>query len=202
MSKSRKPQKRKSNAPAASSPAEPSRRDMLRLLRNGGLAGVVVGGSGYFGLWSYRAFAAEHDLSRLGQGKPTIVQVHDPQCPTCTALQKQARRALKEFEECDLVYLIADINTPEGQAFAVRHGVGNVTLLLFDGAGDLQHTVHGLQTRDQLLPIFRGHHAAATLGGSGRRGPDPETDRVRDQAIALGGIALSLRGECSNGGSS
>lgn len=160
MSKSRKSQKRRSKSKAASSSqvAEPSRRDALKLMRNGAIAAAVVGGGGYFAMGSFRAYAAEHDLSRLGQGKPTVVQVHDPQCPTCTALQKQTRKALKEFGECDLVYLIADINTPEGQAFAVRHGVGNVTLLLFDGQGGLQQTVQGMQSKDQLMPILRGHH--------------------------------------------
>lgn len=163
MSKPRKTPKRKSKskAPDAVATPEPSRRHMLKLLRNGGIGALVVAGGGYFGLGSYRAFAAEHDLSRLGQGKPVIVQVHDPSCPTCTALQRQTRNALKEFGECDLVYLIADINTPEGQAFAVQHGVGNVTLLLFDGQGGLQHTVQGMQTKDQLMPIFRSHHEAA-----------------------------------------
>ncbi|WP_299826619.1 thioredoxin family protein [uncultured Roseobacter sp.] len=163
MSKSRKPQKRKSKTGTTNTKAmaEPSRRDMLKLLRNGGIGAVILTGGGYFGVGSYRAYAAEHDLGRLGQGKPVVVQVHDPQCPTCTALQKQTRKALKEFGECDLVYLIADINTPEGQAFAVRHGVGNVTLLLFDGEGGLRHTVQGMQSKDQLVPLFRGHHEMA-----------------------------------------
>lgn len=164
MSKPRKPQKRnsKTRAPVADATPERSRRDVLKLLRNGGIGVLAVAGGGYFGVGSYRAFAAEHDLSRVGQGKPVIVQVHDPSCPTCTALQRQTRNALREFGECDLVYLIADINTPEGQAFAVQHGVGNVTLLLFDGQGGLQNTVQGMRSKDQLMPIFRGHHAAAT----------------------------------------
>lgn len=162
MSKSRKPQKRKSRfkGQAAAPATEPSRRDMLKLLLNGGIGAVVLVGGGYFGVGSYRAYAAEHDLNRLGQGKPVVVQVHDPQCPTCTALQKQTRKALKAFGECDLVYLIADINTPEGQAFAVRHGVGNVTLMLFDAEGGLQRTVQGMRSRDQLLPILRDHQEA------------------------------------------
>ncbi|GFE51627.1 hypothetical protein So717_33800 [Roseobacter cerasinus] len=157
MGKSRKSRKQKQTAAAA--PAEPGRRDVLKLLRNGAIGAALLGGGGYAALGSFRAYAAEHDLSRVGQGKPTVVQVHDPQCPTCTALQKQTRQALKEFGECDLLYLIADITTPEGQAFALRHGVGNVTLLLFDDTGGLQRRVQGLQTKDQLMPILTAHHA-------------------------------------------
>lgn len=161
MSKSRNSRTRKAKAAAATA-SEPTRRDVLKLARNGAIATAAVAGVGYFAVGSYRAYAAEHDLSRLGQGKPVVVQVHDPQCPTCTALQKQARRALKGFGECDLVYLIADINSPEGRAFAVRHGVGNVTLMLFDGQGGLQQTLQGMHSSDQLTPIFEAHHAAAT----------------------------------------
>ncbi|WP_299502880.1 thioredoxin family protein [uncultured Roseobacter sp.] len=158
MSKPRKTKSRKSKAAAAT--PEPTRRDVFKLARNGAIAAAAVAGGGYFAVGSFRAYAAEHDLTRLGQGKPVVVQVHDPQCPTCTALQKQARKALKGFGECDLVYLIADITTPEGRAFAVQHGVGNVTLLLFDGAGGLHQTVQGLHNSDQLDAIFKAHHGA------------------------------------------
>lgn len=166
MSKSRKSKNRKAQLKTAPASADTSRRNLLKLMRNGLIGAAVVGGGGYFAVGSFRAYAAEHDLSRLGQGKPTVVQVHDPQCPTCTALQKQARKALKAFGECDLVYLVADINTPEGQAFAVHHGVGNITLLLFDGQGGLHRTLQGMQSHDQLLPIFRGHHEAHAVTSS------------------------------------
>ncbi|WP_187431524.1 hypothetical protein ROLI_009000 [Roseobacter fucihabitans] len=155
MSKSRNTRTGKSKGLAR---LEPTRRDVIKLLRNGMIATVAVAGGGYFAMGSFRVYAAEHDLSRVGQGKPVVVQVHDPQCPTCTALQKQARKALYGFGECDLVYLIADITTVEGRAFAVRHGVGNVTLLLFDGRGGLQQAVEGLHSRDELDVIFKAHH--------------------------------------------
>lgn len=157
MSKSHKNRKRKSKAALANNEA-PTRRDVLKIARNAAIGVVAVGGGGYFAMGSFRAYAAEHDLNRVGQGKPVVVQVHDPQCPTCTALQKQTRKALKGFGECDLVYLIADITTPEGRAFAVRHGVGNVTLLLFDGSGGLHQTVEGMRSSDQLDTIFKAHH--------------------------------------------
>jgi len=160
MAKSRKPKQRKRKDKAtANATAAPDRRRTLIWLRNGVIGAAVLGGGGYLAAGSFRAYAAEHDLSRLGQGKPAIVQIHDPQCPTCTALQKQARRALKPFATCDLVYLVADISTPEGAAFAARYGVPHVTLLLFDGAGTLQDTQHGLQNSAELGAVFRRHHS-------------------------------------------
>ncbi|WP_298843506.1 thioredoxin family protein [uncultured Roseobacter sp.] len=163
MSKSRKNRKarQKVQQPAQPVSDKPTRRDVLRLVRNGAGAALVVGGGGYFALGSFRAYAAEHDLSRIGQGKPVVVQVHDPQCPTCTALQKQARRALKNFGECDLVYLVADIKTDEGQRFAVEHNVPHVTLLFFDGDGQRVQTLSGMHSSDQLLPVFRSHQAVS-----------------------------------------
>ncbi|WP_227270612.1 YbbN family protein [Roseobacter weihaiensis] len=155
MAKSRKI--RKSKAPV---PEETTRRDMLKLMRNGALGVVTVGGVGYWAAGSFRAYAAEHDLSRMGQGAPAIVQVHDPHCPICTALQKQTRAALKGFDDCGLIYLVADINTPEGASLAARHGVPHVTLLFFDRDGELLRSVNGMHSEAQLSPMIADHKAA------------------------------------------
>lgn len=156
MSKSRAKSRKSKPTPSP----EQSRRDVLKLGRNGAIAAVVVAGGGYWGLGSFRAYAAEHDLSRVGEGSVTIVQIHDPQCPTCTALQKQTRAALRDFDDCGLTYLVADIKTPEGAAFARKYRVPHVTLLLFDGAGALHHQIQGLQQASQLAEVFAAHKAA------------------------------------------
>jgi thioredoxin-like negative regulator of GroEL len=113
--------------------------------------GAAVGGvGGVLTVRSVKAHAHEHDLTRMGQGKPTVVQVHDPTCPTCTALQRQTRAALSSFGECDMLYLVADIKTDEGAMFASRYGVPHVTLLLFDADGELQETLTGMRYEDEL----------------------------------------------------
>ncbi|MFK7762187.1 MAG: thioredoxin family protein [Roseobacter sp.] len=159
MSKTKKTRK-KSKAPQATAPA-PTRRDALKMFRNGGLAIAAAGGAGYWAFGSFRAYAAEHDLSRVGQGSPSIVQIHDPQCPTCTALQKQTRAALDDFDDCGLVYLVADIKTDEGARFAARYGVPHVTLLFFDGQGELINTSHGMRRSAELVPLLAAHKQAA-----------------------------------------
>lgn len=161
MGKSRN--KRKSNsANKAQTPYEPTRRDVLKLARYGALGLAATGGAAYWATGSFRAYAAEHDLTRLGQGSPAIVQVHDPQCPMCTNLQKQTRAALKSFDDCGLIYLVADINTAKGAALAAKHGVPHVTLLLFDAQGQLLHSLNGVHSKAQLEPVF-ARHKAATL---------------------------------------
>ncbi|MFK7745558.1 MAG: thioredoxin family protein [Roseobacter sp.] len=157
MSKSRQKHKRKKQSPTP----EPNRRDALKMVRNGALGAVVFGGTGLWALGSFRAYTAEHDLTRVGQGAPTIVQIHDPKCPTCTALQKQTRAAMKLFSECGLVYLVADIKTQEGGAFAARYGVPHVTLLLFDGQGERLRTLSGMHSTAQLESIFSAHKTAS-----------------------------------------
>lgn len=107
----------------------------------------------------YVRHVAEHDLARIGKGKPAVVQVHDPQCPTCTALQRETRRALKAFGECDMIYLVADLTQPEGQVFARRHGARHVTLVLLDGAGEVRQVLEGMRQSPELRAAFEAHVA-------------------------------------------
>lgn len=154
-----KSKKRVKAAAVKSNKAAISRRS---LLGGGAVVSALVVGGGFWGLSSFRSYAAEHDLTRVGQGNPTIVQIHDPQCSTCTALQKQTRRALRAFDGCGLAYLVADIKTPEGAAFANRFNAPHVTLLLFDGSGQLKRRVQGLQQAARLEEVFAAHKAAVT----------------------------------------
>lgn len=154
MAKSRKA-RTGAGAPRKAATAETvSRRSLLRRIGIGAAGVVVLGGAGVWGIGHVQAINAEHDLSRLGQGVPVVVQVHDPQCPVCNALQDETRAALHDFGDAEVLYLIANIRTPEGTAFAARHGVPHVTLLLFDGAGRLRETLQGAKRADELRPAF------------------------------------------------
>lgn len=157
MSKSRKTRKSKSAAPQA--PTPPNRRDLLKLARNGTLGFAATGGAVFWAIGSFRAYTAEHDLTRLGQGSPAIVQIHDPSCPMCTALQKETRAALTALGECGLIYLVADINTAAGAGLAARYSVPHVTLLFFDGDGRLRNQLTGVQSKAELQPVFARHKA-------------------------------------------
>lgn len=135
-------------------PTAPNRCDMLKLMRNVAIGITVLGGFGYWAAGSFTAYAAEHDLSRVGHGAATIVQIHDPQCPVCTSLQNETRAALNAFDDCGMLYLVADIKTAEGAAFAARYSVPHITLLFFDGDGERLHTVNGMHTHVQLEDMF------------------------------------------------
>lgn len=133
------------------------KRASLSTLRNWAIGAAVVGGGGYWFASDVQATMREHDLSRLGQGVPTVVQIHDPGCPQCTALQRTARAAMNGFDETELVFLVANINTEEGRAIATANGVGHVTLVLFDGEGRRQEIIQGPSTEARLEAAFQNH---------------------------------------------
>ncbi|MEL6840180.1 MAG: hypothetical protein AAFP85_12875 [Pseudomonadota bacterium] len=154
MKKQRKRQqtKKKSHQRAALTPAR--KTDRRAMLRNSLFLAGVVGVGGLLTANTVMATMAEHDLTRVGQGVPTIVQVHDPQCTSCQELQRETRAALKAFDEADLQYAVANITSAAGADFANMYGAPHVTLLLFDGAGELRGTLNGVRARNELQTAF------------------------------------------------
>jgi len=155
--KTAQPQKKR--AQKSDAPQQPSRRGFLQNfgLGTGGL--VVLGAGGWWVSSSIQANAREQDLTRVGRGVPSIVQVHDPQCSDCTVLQRETRQALKCFEEENLVYLVASLKTDAGRIFAGRFGAQRVTLLFFDADGRMSNVAQGIRDRDVLKAMFTTHIA-------------------------------------------
>jgi len=84
-----------------------------------------------------------------------VVQIHDPNCSLCLALQKETRAAIKEFDDGEIQFLVANIRDARGKKLATEHGVGHVTLLLFDGKGKRREIMRGSNDRAVLEPAFR-----------------------------------------------
>ncbi len=128
----------------------PRRRAMLGTLAlYGAGAAVVLGGGGALAM-DFRNTLSEADLSKVGNGLPTIVQIHDPRCSLCRALQKETRQALKECDTDDTQYLVANIATAECTSVQTRIGLPHVTLVLFDGAGTYLHTIQGVTPSETI----------------------------------------------------
>jgi hypothetical protein len=153
---SKQKMKRRSVAKKVSA-TKSTRRDFLRLGRNAAIALPVVGIAGFFGVRSVQATIREGDLSRVGLGSASIVQIHDPSCGLCATLQKQTRRALKAFDEDRYEFLVADVKTGDGALFAATYNAPITTLLLFDGAGELVEVVRGPIPTGQLKDILEAH---------------------------------------------
>lgn len=137
----------------------PTRRAFLKSIRTGAVATIVGGGVSWFLIDEVRATIRERDLSRIGNGVPTVVQIHDPQCPRCVALQREAREALCNLDESKLQFVVANIRTAEGRKLAATHGVGHVTLLLFDASGQKRAVLAGSNESEFLTEAFRRHLA-------------------------------------------
>ena len=116
------------------------------------LSGFLVLAAG--GLAAYKKnWEITHDLSAIGNGTPTVVQIHDPTCRLCRSLKANTEKALARIGE-PIQYRIADISTPEGRALQHQHQVPHVTLLLFKANGTLARKLTGVKSVDTLHHVF------------------------------------------------
>ncbi len=159
MKKQRKKAQTRKKSAGQQAAAAPGRRDVLKLAKMGVGGAIALSALGYFGARSVSATIREHDLTRIGQGTPAVVQIHDPSCALCRGLQRETRAALKAVDSDALLYLVADINTAPGQSLAARNRVQHVTLLLLDGAGRTREVITGPQDRADLEAAFKAHIA-------------------------------------------
>ncbi len=93
-----------------------------------------------------------HELSVIGQGKPVVVQVHDPSCQLCRRLMKNTRAALKNNPE--VLYRVADMTDATGGRFQRQHNADKVTLVLFDSGGRKVDTLVGVREISELESRF------------------------------------------------
>lgn len=115
------------------------------------IGGVLVIGGGIHAFDTNNK--QRHDLSVIGEGKPVVVQVHDPSCPSCRQLMRSTETALETMPQIE--YRIADLTSKAGQEMASRFGAEKVTLLLFDDRGDHLGTIRGVQSVEDLKAAFQ-----------------------------------------------
>ena len=142
--KSKKPAPTRAQQKAAS-----ARRKFLE--RAAVVAGVmVVSGGGYA---AYRVhYNNTYNLSIIGNGSPTVVQIHDPGCDACKLLKSNVESVKREFE--DIQFRVVTIGSSEGARFARKHRAKKTTLLIFDGGGKLIDKMEGVFPQAQLRKRF------------------------------------------------
>jgi len=97
------------------------------------------------------------DLSVIGQGKPALVLAYENFSPTGGEALNRLRRIQSDFES-RLEFVVADLGTPHGRAFAERYEVNNAQALFLSQDGQpLQVT--GIPEDEQELR----DHLEATL---------------------------------------
>ena len=117
------------------------------------------------GLASYQQNWEEtHDLSVVGNGTPTIVQIHDPSCPLCQALRANTEKALAK-SDANIQFRIANIHTDKGRRMQREHNVPHVTLLLFEPDGDVWRKLTGVKSVEALSRVIeqfaQRHHQSS-----------------------------------------
>ena len=156
MAKRRK-KTRKATPPSPAVVRQQSQSRRWREIRQFTLWFVLLAGVVGSGLAAFKySYDVSHDLSVIGKGVPTVVQIHDPHCSLCNQLRRNADAAADRFGD-RLLYRIADISTPQGRRLQQRHEVPHVTLLLFDGDGELRKVLRGVQDSDYLERAFEAH---------------------------------------------
>lgn len=93
-----------------------------------------------------------HDLTLIGQGKPVVVQIHDPSCQLCKRLMSNSRKALKDQD--NVVFRVADVTTTDGKRFQQKHSVDTISLVLFNADGKRVDTVRGVTPIGALKSRF------------------------------------------------
>lgn len=96
------------------------------------------------------------DLSHIGQGRPAAVLVHDPGFVASTELMEGVNRLRGDYEP-NLLFLLADLNTPQGRRFATEHSVGLGTLVLFDADGRRLASHSGPYGEPELRAFLERH---------------------------------------------
>ena len=89
------------------------------------------------------------DLTQIGKGKNVVVQVHDHNLVGSIDLMEALNKVRPEYAT-SVEFVVADLLTPEGQAFATSHNVSSVTLVFFAPDGTPRGGVKGVQGIDEL----------------------------------------------------
>lgn len=91
----------------------------------------------------------DSDLTRIGKGQPTAVLTHDPGFLASGQLMEGINGLRKDFEPTTL-FLVADLNTPQGKRFAEEQSVSFGVLVLFDSRGRRLASYSGRADDDSL----------------------------------------------------
>ena len=91
----------------------------------------------------------EQDLSVIGNGTATVVQIHDPSCRLCQQLKRNLDSVKGDFKD-SIQFKIAAIYSKKGREFASKHRVQHVTLLFFDPQGRRVETMQGVTPAEDI----------------------------------------------------
>lgn len=120
-----------------------------KIIKNGGIASafiaLIVVAITFYG----KTLQAEYDVSVIGNGKATVVQIHDTNCQFCRRLKSNLDSVKGEFSD-NIQFKTANILTTKGRQFASKHQVPHVTLLFFNKKGNRVNTLQGVTSKEDI----------------------------------------------------
>ncbi len=93
------------------------------------------------------------DLNLIGKGNNVAVVVHDQGMMGSEQLMRVVSNLRSQYEP-QTMFIVADVNTQAGRAFANAHGIQSGTLILFGPRGDKLATLYGPQDQAKLRDNF------------------------------------------------
>ncbi len=93
------------------------------------------------------------DLSLIGQGKVSLVLVHDKNLVGSTKMMELLNKVRSDYQD-SVEFLAVDIATPTGQRFSQQQQAGAVDLVLFDADGQMRNTLSGRTAEQELRSVL------------------------------------------------
>jgi hypothetical protein len=87
---------------------------------------------------------------QIGTGLPALVFVYDPNLAVSISQTEQMNKARDQLSD-QVFFLIAKINTPEGEKLLAEHRASPAELLLFDPSGRLIKRQFALRNSSELI---------------------------------------------------
>lgn len=95
-----------------------------------------------------KGFKMTHE--QIGTGKPALVFVYDPNLGVSVSQTEQMNKARDQLGD-QAFFLVAQINTPEGDQLIAEHDASTAELLLFDSSGRLIKRQPALKDSNELI---------------------------------------------------
>ena len=103
-----------------------------------------------------KGFKSTHE--QIGTGKPAVVFVYDLSLTVSNSQTEQmneARDYLSNHLDEEVFFLIASVDTPEGDQLIAKHSARPAELLLFDPSGSLIKRQYALKSASELIQWLR-----------------------------------------------
>lgn len=101
------------------------------------------------------------DLTLIGKGKPALVLIYENFSPTAGDSLNRLRKIKRDYES-RLVFVVADIGTPQGAEFAKRFQLINNQAIFLNGQGKPQGLKEIPLDEDQLRKNLDARLASLT----------------------------------------